>query len=241
MALSILIALGFWQAKPKLVAVQVWKGFEPVRAWSPYGTEKAKTFSIDRPDGGFPDKPGAVEIIAEVDCSSAEEFPFARWSNVKGLGDFYPSSTWQDNDPKSKHAIFGLLGYPKSNEASVVLELTKGPQKPISQPTLLHLNRWKKIAGGFRARVRNRIIEQQDGMRAEHAFVELILPARYENWDVEPVISSSGSKALVVGFNESGRDREFTLMQGVDKTVQLVIVARPFVAYPFSHIRLKPR
>jgi len=229
------------QLKPKLVAIQLWDKHGPVRAWSPDGKSSAKTVSIERGDGGFPIKPGAVEIIAEVACSPADDIPIENWSEVKGLKSTIPSSTLEGDDSKSRLAVFGLLGFPDGKQASVVLSIANGARHRVAGPEELRLNTWKTVTGGFRVRVQNRFVDQEDGERARHAFLDIVLPPKYKNWDVWPVVRSKNGDLSEVAFKEDSGTGEFKFETPAPQTVTLSLKARPYVVYHFENIHLKPR
>jgi len=236
-----LLASVLLQSKPKFVAVQLWDKYKPVRAWTPDGKPLPKTISIPRSDYGFPSVPGEKEIIAVVPCELAENAPSAQWTAVRGLRRTIESSSWKDDDPNSKLWAFSLLGTPDAKEVAGVVNIASGPMRIVAGTKTLRLNTWTNLGKGFRARIRNRyILEEESGERAVHAFFEVILPPQFRNWDVWESVTSSDTQLGAVTSEESGRARIFKLERGAPRVVAVTISARPYVPYVFDHIHLKP-
>jgi hypothetical protein len=241
MLFASMLDLGHLQTKPQLVAVQRWNKDGPVKAWTVEGKPLASLITVDRADWGLPDKPGATEIIMAFGASPTQEFPDAYWTDVNAFDRQSCSTSLKDHDPKSGVALLSLLGFSHAKEASGVLHIASGPMIDVVGPKTLRLNQWTKLEHGFLAQIRNRFYNEEDADHVKHAYLEIVLPEKYRQWDVHPIVKSKGQEDAMVDFDVSGTRGRFKLETGVSSSTTLTISVRPYVAYPFSHVPLRPR
>ncbi len=242
MLLGSILALAFFRAKPRILAVQRWDVSKRIEAWTPDGKRLPSTLSITYGDAGLPDRPGETEVVAAIPCSPGSEPPDAYWSDIHGLGPRTSwSEGWKNDDPKSGFWLFSELGFADAKEAAGVLQVASGPWRVVSPTTKLKLNTWTNLGHGFRARIENRFFKGEDGDRVKSALLDVRLPLDYETWDFHPVLKSGAVEMSMVQFDSPKGKLHFRYEKGVKLPANLTLSARPYVSYPFKHIQLRPR